>query len=426
MTRDPGANENTGDQAGTLWLNTVSSNYWQLTSTSPVYTWSLVGSLLGQTGPAGPSGVGAIPLTQNLTFSPDNTYDIGTTSTNRPRHIYSGGWVIAAGALQSKQGQIALASTNIFDVGSNVLEQRNATSPQTLRIYNTFTDANNYSRLSLIGGGAVHVLLEQAGTGPAQDMRIRNNGNGYLAFGTNAADRWWIGPTGHLGAQTDNTYDIGANGANRPRNAYFAGNVNLGGGLWAIGSLALGPSQDAWLTRDAADTLAMRDIFAGTLSQTFRIYNTYTDASNYERAVITFSGGAMVLGQESSGTGVARSLFLETGSTVRWIVTNTGHLWAQADNTYDIGASGANRPRDIYAARSMGVGFNASGVAGSLTVQGPLSLGNGAAVGLGLWSGSGVPAAGLGANGDIYFRSDGGAGTTMYQKRAGTWTATAA
>lgn len=35
------------------------------------------------------------------------------------------------------------------------------------------------------------------------------------------------------------------------------------------------------------------------------------------------------------------------------------------------------------------------------------------------YAGTGVPSGG--ANGDIYFRSDGGAGTTIYQKRAGTW-----
>lgn len=35
--------------------------------------------------------------------------------------------------------------------------------------------------------------------------------------------------------------------------------------------------------------------------------------------------------------------------------------------------------------------------------------------------GTGVPGAGLGNNGDFYFRTDGGAGTAIYQKRAGVW-----
>lgn len=39
----------------------------------------------------------------------------------------------------------------------------------------------------------------------------------------------------------------------------------------------------------------------------------------------------------------------------------------------------------------------------------------------GLYAGSGAPSDVNGQNGDIYFRSDGGALTTTYQRRAGVW-----
>lgn len=39
---------------------------------------------------------------------------------------------------------------------------------------------------------------------------------------------------------------------------------------------------------------------------------------------------------------------------------------------------------------------------------------------------NGVPNNAMGNNGDICFRFDGGAGTTMYQRRAAVWVATAA
>jgi hypothetical protein len=39
----------------------------------------------------------------------------------------------------------------------------------------------------------------------------------------------------------------------------------------------------------------------------------------------------------------------------------------------------------------------------------------------GLLAGEGAPSNGNGNNGDFYFRSDGGALTTIYQKRAGSW-----
>jgi hypothetical protein len=42
-----------------------------------------------------------------------------------------------------------------------------------------------------------------------------------------------------------------------------------------------------------------------------------------------------------------------------------------------------------------------------------------------LYSGVGVPPASLANNGDFYFRKDGGAGTAIYQKRAGAWVAVA-
>ena len=49
----------------------------------------------------------------------------------------------------------------------------------------------------------------------------------------------------------------------------------------------------------------------------------------------------------------AKAVYFVTNSVQRWSVGATGHLTAFADNTYDIGASGANRPRTIYAGTSV-------------------------------------------------------------------------
>jgi len=63
---------------------------------------------------------------------------------------------------------------------------------------------------------------------------------------------------------------------------------------------------DTILFRDAANTLAQRN---STNAQTFRLYNTYTDASNYVRtslSSVTYSGAVYsVLAAESAGTGEA-------------------------------------------------------------------------------------------------------------------------
>lgn len=81
----------------------------------------------------------------------------------------------------------------------------------------------------------------------------------------------------------------------------------------ASAGIYLGTSADVFLTRDAANTLAMRN---GTAAQKFSVYNTYTDASNYERGVFDWAGTANTLriGTEAAGTGTVRNIQLVAGS----------------------------------------------------------------------------------------------------------------
>ena len=66
------------------------------------------------------------------------------------------------------------------------------------------------------------------------------------------------------------------------------------------------------LTRDGNDILALR---RGVNSQTFRIYNTFTDAINYERLSIGWSSNVATIGTENSGTGSARNLSILAPTT---------------------------------------------------------------------------------------------------------------
>ena len=70
---------------------------------------------------------------------------------------------------------------------------------------------------------------------------------------------------------------------------------------------------DTILTRDAADTVAQRRT---TNPQTFRIYNTFTDASNYERLSVIWSSNIAVIQTEAAGTGTQRPLQLSAGSNL--------------------------------------------------------------------------------------------------------------
>jgi hypothetical protein len=62
-----------------------------------------------------PAGGLTLPLTQNLTFSPDNAYDIGASGANRPRSIYAATSVVTS-ALSAYQ---LFSPTNVLDLGAN-------------------------------------------------------------------------------------------------------------------------------------------------------------------------------------------------------------------------------------------------------------------------------------------------------------------
>ena len=66
------------------------------------------------------------------------------------------------------------------------------------------------------------------------------------------------------------------------------------------------------LNSDAANVLGLRN---GANAQAFNIYNTYTDASNYERAGVIWSSNVAYLRTQNAGTGSARLLIYQSGST---------------------------------------------------------------------------------------------------------------
>jgi len=149
------------------------------------------------------------------------------------------------------------------------------------------------------------------------------------------------------------------------------------------GSLTL--NSDVIIYRDAANTLALRN---GVNAQVFRVYNTYTDASNYERGYFGFSSNTLLVGFEAAGTGTtSREVTLQAaanrvnvsggsgngvriltnGGTSRWLFDVNGHMTAVTDNTYDIGASGATRPRTGYFGTSVDTPATTGGNSKALT-----------------------------------------------------------
>lgn len=138
------------------------------------------------------------------------------------------------------------------------------------------------------------------------------------------------------------------------------GNLLAAGQLTFDGTtLALGP--DLNLVRDAADALALR---RGTNPQALRVYNTFTDTSNYERVGISWAGNVWTIGLAVAGTGNAdRAGILTIGNNGDFVIATPGasNLWKfqgagngggfipSANNTRDIG-NATTAIRNIFVA----------------------------------------------------------------------------
>lgn len=140
----------------------------------------------------------------------------------------------------SSSGVTGGSDVFLFRDAANILALRNGTTAQTLRSYNTFTDASNYERGTLLWtGNKFSIRVENAGTGTARNMELFVSSGASLFFGTGGTNRWTMNSSGHITADADNSYDIGASAATRPRNVYIAGLLTLSGGTLLATSAAL-------------------------------------------------------------------------------------------------------------------------------------------------------------------------------------------
>jgi hypothetical protein len=109
------------------------------------------------------------------------------------------------------------------------------------------------------------------------------------------------------------------------------------------GTLSWGVSgQDIFMARDAANTLAQRN---GANAQESRVYNTYTDASNYERGAFAWRSNSLYIGSEQAGTGSVRNTYITAhGSSMISMLSGQTffkeHVRSNTSGTKDMGGLG--------------------------------------------------------------------------------------
>lgn len=159
-----------------------------------------------------------------------------------------------------------------------------------LRIYNNYTDANNYERLSLSG---TQIVFENAGTGSSRNFNITNRA-------------WTLNwGSGGLTAEKNGIQHINLAGISRVvihRDYALA---------WSENPYTDQYSGDTFLYRDGAGILALNKN-NGASPGVYRIYNTYTDTNNYERLSLS----ATRIAYEFAGTGVSRDLTIQSTGNI--------------------------------------------------------------------------------------------------------------
>jgi hypothetical protein len=209
-----------------------------------------------------------LPLSQHLTFSADNTYDVAT-SANRARTVWVStvdafGGVLALNGnpyLELRAGATArfyVTSTalqpganNAYDIGTTAVRPKivyAATSVNTPLVTQAasgdLTLQSPAGNIYLLAGAASNpaVVLTSNGLNRFyidQWGNFRWSSDQQLVLQMGNQERWAFRTNGNLEALYDNTIDIGAAGQYRPRdlnlarNANIAGNVNLGGDVIA-------------------------------------------------------------------------------------------------------------------------------------------------------------------------------------------------
>jgi hypothetical protein len=323
-------------------------------------------SMSGPQGPTGPAGAaGPNSVTSATTSDGTGILSLSSLSLSTPLPLASGGTGGATASTARTNLGLGTADTPTF---SNLsLNTGTITVPQPMAFTQTWNSTATFSafQMNITDSGSANAasLLMDLRVGGVSRFRISSGGGFYSAslcqIGTTTTP-YWQATGSESGAMTlGASYGL----AWRSQNAVNAG------------------SNDLVIHRDAASTLAQRN---GLAAQEFRLYGTYTDASNYERLKLKATGTAFQIGTEKLGaTTVARPLQFQTDGTTRMTIDATGVVSvAAAGSATNPSLNFGDAGTGIYKQTTDRIGFTASSVLKVVVYSGGMYLNTGAAFGI--------------------------------------------
>lgn len=332
-------------------------------------------------------------VASGITFSSDNTYDLGASGANRPRDIFAGGIGIFGAATTAKaslrlpHGSAPTSPTDgdVWTTTSGIYVRVNGSTVGPL---------GSGGGGGISGSGTSGKLTKWTGSGSVGDSAVTEGGSDltsalplYLPAATTSVpslrlphgsaptsptngDVWTttsglyvrvngatVGPlsTGGSGAPTDATYvTLSSNGSLSGERVLTAG----------TGITITDGGANSTVTVSLSSTPVTGSMTSGYIPKA----NGSTSLTN---SLIQDNGTTVSVGGSLSVTGNT-TLGDAAGDTITVTGRFASALTFSTDATYDIGASGANRPRHYYGSGDLTAGGNAS-VGGTLGVTGKLT-----------------------------------------------------
>lgn len=288
-------------------------------------------------------------------FGTDSLYDVGAAASGRPRDVFVGRNLTLGSALGL--GSVftvgTSTGTSLISVGLGIVGK--VTNP---RLVISHDEAAQKSTFNFTYSSGEHDWVIQRG----------------------GVDKWKFSSANYnLLAATDGVATIGAVSANRPQAVYASLGFGVGVAPTAgyafrgYSSQAGGFGAQFQNPSDNPAAYALVSLVAGTTGTASGYVAAFPDAyssaalANRVALVSNSDAAGLVLWSGGAGTDIQ----ITPAGTPRWSFSGNGHLLATTDNTVDVGASAANRPRNIYAASSvlapaMTIGSDASAAASYL------------------------------------------------------------
>jgi hypothetical protein len=179
-------------------------------------------------------------------------------------------------------------------------------------------------------GGRLELQFAPAGSsGTAQNALLRS----FSFHGLSSTASYLYGPNDGASLLLGNDVALENQNTGRPIDLKAAPVCIVNSAPYLAWSTSSGNTNpDTRLYRDAANTLALRN---GANAQAFNIYNTFTDASNYERGKIAWESNVLRIGTEKGGTGTARALEFQTDGVTRVTIATNGSVSLGANASVD-------------------------------------------------------------------------------------------